>query len=94
VCQNFLENMPNLKLRYMTHYWKETNRNQIIKFLEFFLLQGLHQKLNDKSYFSQRKLLETPVFLDLFHERRFHLLLKFHFVNNKGYEATCSSKNL
>jgi hypothetical protein len=39
------------------------------------------------SFFSQRKILETPVFLDLFSERRFHLLVKFlHFVDNeKGH---------
>jgi hypothetical protein len=35
-------------------------------------------------------------FLELFSERRFHLLLKFfHFVDNESYnEATCSSKRL
>jgi hypothetical protein len=60
------------------------NRNEIMKFLAFFLLQGLHQKLDNKGYFSRRKILETPIFLDRFSERRFHLLLKFlHFVDNE-----------
>jgi hypothetical protein len=53
-------------------------------------------KNDNKSYFSKRKILETPVFLELFTERRFHLLLKFsHFVDNENYEeATCSSRRL
>jgi hypothetical protein len=74
----------------------ETDTTEIMKLLEFFLLQELHQKLDNKSYFSQRKILETPIFLDLFSERRFHLLLKFlHFADNESYnEATCSSKRL
>lgn len=40
--------------------------------------------------------METPIFLELFTERRFHLLLKFcNFVDNEGYdEATCGSKRL
>jgi hypothetical protein len=60
------------------------------------LLQGLHQKPDNKSYFSWRKILETLIFLDLFSERRFHLLLKFlHFVDNESYdEATCGSRRL
>jgi hypothetical protein len=55
--KNFLENMPNLKLRYTTHHWKETNRYEIMKLLAFFLLQGLHQKPDNMSYFSQKKIL-------------------------------------
>jgi hypothetical protein len=66
-----------------------------MKLLAFFLLQGLHQKPDNKGYFSQRKILETPIFLGLFSER-FHLLLKFlHFVDNKSHdEANYSSKIL
>jgi hypothetical protein len=92
--QKFLENKPNLKLRSRTHHWKETNRNEIIKLLAFFLLQGLHQKPDNKSYFFQKKILETPTFLDLFSERSFHIPLKFlHSVDNRNYdEATCGSK--
>jgi hypothetical protein len=42
-----------------------------------------------------RKILEISVFLELFTERRFHLLLKFHFVDNGHYEeTTCSSRRL
>jgi hypothetical protein len=79
-----------------TKCWNETNTIEIMKLLALFLLQGLHHKLDNKSYFCRRKILETPVFLELFSERRFHLLLKFlHFVNNESYdEATCGSKSL
>jgi hypothetical protein len=61
-----------------------------MKLLAFFLLQGLHQKPDKKSYFCQRKVLE------LFSKRRFHLLLKFlHFFNSESYdEATYNSKRL
>jgi hypothetical protein len=52
----FLENTHNLKLRSRTHHWKETNRNEILKLLAFFLLQGPQQKPDNKSYFSQRKI--------------------------------------
>jgi hypothetical protein len=60
------------------------NRNKIMKLLAFFPLQGPYQKSYNKSYFSWRKILETAIFLDLFNERRFHLLLKFlNSVDNK-----------
>jgi hypothetical protein len=55
--KNFLGNMPNIKLRSRTHHWKEKNRNEIMKLLAAFLLQGLHQKPYNKRYFSQRKIL-------------------------------------
>jgi hypothetical protein len=66
-----------------------------MKLLAFFLVQGLHQKLDNKSYFSQRKILETPIFLDLFNERRFHLLLKFlHFVDNERVSVMKQGKTV
>jgi hypothetical protein len=73
--------MPNLKIRSKVLQWKNTNREEIMKLLEFLLLQGTEQKPDNKSYFSMRKTLETHIFSELFTERRFHLLLKFlHFV--------------
>jgi hypothetical protein len=55
-----------------------------MKLLAFFLLQGLHQKPDNKSYFFQRRILEMPIFFDLFSGRRVHLLLEFlHFVDNE-----------
>jgi hypothetical protein len=54
--------------------------------LAIFLLQGLHQKPDKKSYSSWKKILEISIFLDLFSERRFRLLLKLHHSvdNEKG----------
>jgi hypothetical protein len=81
--------MPNIKQVSSVHHSKEANRNEIMKLLAIFLLQGLHQKPNN-SYFSWRKI------LDLFSERRYHLLLKFlHFVGYESYDGvTCGSKRL
>jgi hypothetical protein len=62
--------------------------------LAFFLLQGLHQKPDNRNYFCQRKILETPIFLELFSKRRFHLLKYLHFDNESYDEATCGSKEL
>jgi hypothetical protein len=57
-----------------------------VKLLAFILLQALRQKSVNKSRFSRRKILETPIFLELCTERSFHLLLKFlHFIDNKTY---------
>jgi hypothetical protein len=35
--KNCLENTPSLKLRSRTNHWKETNRNNILKLLAFFV---------------------------------------------------------
>jgi hypothetical protein len=95
--KKYLENMPNLKLRSRTHDWKQKNRNKIMKLLVFFLLQGLHQKLDMKSDFSWGKVMEIPVLLNLFSEWRFHLLLKFlRFVDEKGqhHEKSTTAKTV
>jgi hypothetical protein len=55
-----------------------------MKSLAFLLLQGLYPKLDNKSYSSQRKILEMPIFLDLFSERRLHLLILFILLRMKG----------
>jgi hypothetical protein len=48
------------------------------------------------SYFAWKKILEMLIFLDLFSEKKFCLLVRFlHFVHNKSYDdAICSSKRL
>jgi hypothetical protein len=51
--QKFLENNPDLKLRSRTHHWKEMNRIEIMKLLASFLLQGLHQRLDNKQFFPE-----------------------------------------
>jgi hypothetical protein len=64
--QKFLDNTHDLKLKSRTHHWKETNIIEIMKLLAFFLLQGLHQKSDNKGYFYQMKILEMPILLELF----------------------------
>jgi hypothetical protein len=51
--QKFLENNPDLKLRSRIHHWKEMNRNEIMKLLALFLLQGLHHKLDNELFFPE-----------------------------------------
>jgi hypothetical protein len=65
-----------------------------MKLLVFFLLRWFHQKHDNKRYFSRKKILKTPIFLDQFPEVRFHLLLKFiHFVGKTYSETACSSED-
>jgi hypothetical protein len=60
--QTFLENTPNLKVRSRAHHWKETNKNEIMKLLAFFLLQRLHQKPDNELFFSQENSGNTHIF--------------------------------
>jgi hypothetical protein len=54
-----------------------------MKLLAFFLLQGLHQKPNNKSYFPRKKIMETPITLDL-SVREISIYTHFlYFVDNK-----------
>jgi hypothetical protein len=74
----------------MRHWWN----NEVTGIL---LLQGLHQKTDNASYSSRKKkALGTSIFLELFTQRKFHLLLKYlHFFDNEIYdEVTCSSRRL
>jgi hypothetical protein len=67
-----------------------------MKLPAYFLLQGRHQKSDNKSYFARSKILEILIFLEPLTKRRY-LLLKFlhHFVYNKGCdEPNCGSKRL
>jgi hypothetical protein len=38
------------------------NRNEIMKFLPFFPLQGLHQKLDNKPFFPEENSRNTHIF--------------------------------
>jgi hypothetical protein len=63
--------------------------------MAFFLLQGLHKKLKTRAIFSRREILQTPLFLNLFSERKFDLLLMFlHFGDNKSYDKAISSSKI
>jgi hypothetical protein len=54
-----------------------------MKLLAFVLLEGFFQKPDNKSYISWGKIMDTPIFLDLFSERRFHLFKFLHFVGSE-----------
>jgi hypothetical protein len=41
--EQFLEDMPNLKIRSRVHHWNNANREEIMKLLTFLLLQGIDQ---------------------------------------------------
>jgi hypothetical protein len=88
--------MPNLKLRSRTHHWKETNRIEIMKLLAFFCYKDFTRNWIT-SYFTWSNNLEIPLLLDVFSERRLHLLLKFlHFVGKKKcqhHETRHNSEN-
>jgi hypothetical protein len=60
--QNFLENMPHLKLRPWAHYWKEINRNKIKKLLAFSLLQGFTRNRITRAVYLGRKFWKHPYF--------------------------------
>jgi hypothetical protein len=60
--QKFLENMPNLKLKSRTHRLKETKRIEIMKLLAFFLLQGLHQKLENELFLPEENSGNSHIF--------------------------------
>jgi hypothetical protein len=65
-----------------------------MKLLVLFLLQGFDQKRDNKDCFSKRKILEMPIFSELFSEGRFFLLCKvLHFVDDGHYEeAMCDTR--
>jgi hypothetical protein len=75
--QQFFENNSDLKLKSGVHHWNDASRGEIMKSLALILLQGLHQKPDNKSCFSRRKIVETSMFLELFTEKMFCHLLKF-----------------
>jgi hypothetical protein len=66
--KEFYKNTPNLKQTPGTHYWKGT-KEEVMNLLAFSLLRKPYQKPDNTS--------ETPIFLDLFCEKIFHVPLKF-----------------
>jgi hypothetical protein len=52
----------NLKQRSRSQYWKEMNRNEIMKLLAFFLLQGLNQNLDNEPFFLEENSGNTHIF--------------------------------
>jgi hypothetical protein len=58
--QNFLENTPDLKLRFKAHHWKQSNINKIMKLLAFFPLQGLARNRPTRAIFPGGKFWKHP----------------------------------
>jgi hypothetical protein len=86
--QQFLENMPNLKLKSSQPLeWQEYRwNNKVTGNLFVFLNQN-----SDNCYFSRRKMLQNQVFLELFGERMCPFYSSFYilFIMDGGYgEAT------
>jgi hypothetical protein len=75
------------------HHWNNTNKGEVIKLIVIHFLQGIEKNLTTCIF--ARKILEMPIFLELF-TKRFHLLLTFlHFFDNERYEEVmCDSTRL
>ncbi|GFV83483.1 probable RNA-directed DNA polymerase from transposon BS [Trichonephila clavipes] len=62
--------------------WKNTNKEEMKRFIARLLLQGVVQKPVEQWFWSKRPSLSTPFFGKVMGELRFGLLMKFlHFVN-------------
>ncbi|GFY39764.1 piggyBac transposable element-derived protein 4 [Trichonephila inaurata madagascariensis] len=63
--------------------WKNTNKEEMKRFISLLLLQGVVQKPVKKWFGSKRPILSTPFFGKVMSEVRYGLLMKFlHFENN------------
>ncbi|GFX23456.1 piggyBac transposable element-derived protein 4 [Trichonephila clavipes] len=63
--------------------WKNTNKEEMLRFISLMLLQGVVQKPVQKWFWSKRPILSTPFFGKVMSEMRYGLLMKFlHFSNN------------
>lgn len=86
---------PNIKEQSRVKKWKETNVDELRTLLGVLILQSVTMKPEYKMYFSRRESIETPFFLKIFTEKRFHLLMKFlHFVDNQTIDATTANRKL
>jgi hypothetical protein len=45
----------------MTHHWKDTYKDETMLLLAFFMLQGLHQKHDNKLFSPKKKVLKMPI---------------------------------
>lgn len=85
----------NVKEKSRVKMWKETDIEEMRTFLGFMILQSITVKPEYKLYFSRRESIETPFFLRIFTEKRFHLLLKFlHFVDNSTIDTALPNQKL
>ncbi|GFX34164.1 piggyBac transposable element-derived protein 4 [Trichonephila clavipes] len=65
--------------------WKNTNKEEMKRFIALLLLQGVVQKPVEQWFWSKRPILSTPFFGKVMGEVRYGLLMKFlHFANNES----------
>lgn len=68
--------------------WKETDSNEVKRFLALLLLQGVVQKPVEKFFWSKRPILCTPFFGSVMSQPRYGLLMKFiHFEDSSSFDA-------
>nr|CAH7715063.1 unnamed protein product [Callosobruchus chinensis] len=93
--QYIVENNENIKPHSRVRKWKQTDKNEIRILIGLLILQGICPKPEFKMYFSRRHSIETPFFLEVMSEKRFHLLLKFlHFVDNSTISEKTKCRKL
>ncbi|GFW92422.1 piggyBac transposable element-derived protein 4 [Trichonephila clavipes] len=65
--------------------WKNTNKEEMKRFIALLLLQGVVQKPVEQWFWSKSPILSTPFFGKVMGEVRYGLLMKFlHFANNES----------
>ena len=72
-----------------TRHWEPVTADDIWLYFGILVLQGIIQKPQQRWYWSNNRILETPIFRKIMSEYRFSLIMKFlHFTNNDDFDAT------
>lgn len=81
-------NHQNLPPNSRANHWKETNRNEMKKFLALALLMGIVRKPEISDYWSTDDLLKGSIFNNVMPRNSFQSILQFvHFADNTNYDA-------
>lgn len=84
----YKRNHQNLPPNVRVNHWKETNRNEMKKFLALVLLMGIVRKPEILDYWSTDDLLKGSIFNNVMARNRFQSILQFlHFADNSNYDA-------
>jgi len=79
----------SLRPKSRTRHWEPVTVDDIWLFFGLLVLQGIIQKPQQRWYWSNNRILETPIFRKIMSEYRFSLIMKFlHFTNNDDFDAT------
>ena len=83
----YIEMHPELGPHSFAKKWRETNREEMGKFLALSLLMGIVKKPSIRHYWSLDPLLKGSVFNSVMGRNRFQAILGFlHFANNEFYD--------